>query len=108
MLLHKILGKNGHQDHHHETKFHRGDGLTLLELAGGGQLEGAQVQAVMVVPICEVVDEVTSNRVDTVVHCTLVSSATCSSKVGFKSWGAGVKVTHDIGVVSPTFSENVF
>ena len=62
----------------------------------------------MVVPIGEVVDEVTRNRVDAVVHGALVGSATSSSKVCFQSGGASVQVAHDVGVVGPTFSKHVF
>ena len=62
----------------------------------------------MVVPVCEVVDVVTSDWVYTVVHRALVRPLPCASEVCFQSWSSGVQVTHYICVVCPAFSEHVF
>jgi len=60
MLFYEVFGENCHQSHHEQAKFHGRDGFAFLELRRGSHLQGAQVQAVVVVTVGEVIDEVPS------------------------------------------------
>lgn len=107
MLFYEILGENCHQSNHDQTQLHWGDGFAFLKLGRSSHLQCTQVQAVVVVTVSEVVDEVASHRIYAIIHCSLVCPATCSSEVRFQSWGTCVQVAHHVGVVGPTFSKHV-
>jgi len=61
MLFYEVFGENCHQSNHEQTQLHGGDGFAFLELGGGSHLQGAQVQAIVIVTVGEVVDEVASH-----------------------------------------------
>jgi len=62
----------------------------------------------MVITIREVVNVVTGHSIDAVVNGASVSSLASASKICFESGSASVEVAHDVGVVGPAFSEDIF
>ena len=60
----------------------------------------------MVIPVGEIVDVVASHSIYSVIECSLVSPFACSSEIRLQGWSAGVKVTHNICIVSPSLSKN--
>ena len=61
----------------------------------------------MVITICEVIDVVSSQRVNTVVYGSLVGSLACPGEVCLQSWGPCVQLRKNISVVSPPLSEHL-
>ena len=67
-----------------------------------------QIEAVHIVAILEVVDEVPCHRVLAIVKSTHVAALTCSSEICLKSWRACVEHRHSVSIVRPHIPEGLF
>ena len=82
--------------------------VSHFEWRVAAQLEGGDVEAIVVVSVRKVVNVKATNRIDTIVDGAFPGSFACPGEISFQSRSSSVKVAHDVSVVGPTLSEYFF
>ena len=59
----------------------------------------------MVISVCKIVDEISSDRIDAIVEGSLMSPLAGSGEISLESRRSCVQVAHGVSIISPALSE---
>ena len=108
IAIHNLFNHDNNAECSDQTDLKRCNKSSPLHVAVWQQLQGGDVEAIVIITIRKVVNVISGHSVNTVIDCTLVGSFTCTSEIGFKGWSSCIKIGHNISVISPPFAKHFF